>query len=313
MKATLQGLVLTTLVLARAASAQMQTEMTFGTPATNGSAASVPMDRYPSSLANGLLYLRGNGTRTTQIMASPTDIGRRWDERLRQGFLHVGPYTQANEPRNQVGTSTSDRMSYYLNLSSGDNIPGTMYMVFRPTSEWTTSHRRTLTGTGGTGWAYMRLWVPQSSSTLLFDYVRGVSNAASPKAKCQTSIAVTWDTNKWYFVATSWGYGAEPLLYLREMSPQGPEASPAATLGTLTTATGYQGTVPAGQNGMPFVRPLTIGAHYYDPGGNAGTIDGAAAHFAYVRLDTGLSTYVKIDEVFNSLGVPDESTVVSLR
>ncbi len=302
------GLALAAALLAPAAGAGIMTEMTFGTPATNGTGASVAFDLSPS-LATGLLHLRGDGTYVTEILAAPTGIGRRWDKRLQHGFLHVGAFTQVNEPRNRIGTSTDDRMSRYLGSPSGSDIPGTLHMVFRPAPEWTTSHRRTLTGTGSTGWVYMRLWVPQNSNTLTFDYVRKYA----PAAKCQVTVQKTWDTNTWYFVAISWAYNQEPLLYLREMSPLGPEASPAATLGTLTVAEGFQSTVPAGVNDMPFVRPLTIGAYYYDPGGNAGTVDGAAAHIAYFRLDNNLSTCEEIEEVFNGLFAPPKRTLMVLR
>lgn len=310
MKSIQRGVAVMALLSAAAAvqAQTMMTEMTFGTPATNGSSAFVSMDLYPT-LGTGLLYMRGTGARVTEILGLPTNIGRRWDERIRQGYLHVDAYTNVNDPRNQVGTSTSDRMMYYLNQSTGSDIPGTFYMVFRPTSSWTTGHRRTLTGTGGTGWTYMRLWVPQNSSTLTFDYVRVNATAA----KSQITVTPTWSSSTWYFVAISWQSGQEPLLYLREMSAQGPEASPVATLGTLTTASGFQSTVPSGSNNMPFVRPLAIGAYYYDPGGNAGTVDGAAAHIAYVRIDRGLSTYAQIEAVFNALGAPDDCTLISLR
>jgi hypothetical protein len=299
------------ITIATTASAQiMTTEMTFSTPAENGTDAEVEMDFYPER-ASGILKLYASGDQITEILDLPTKIGRRWDPRLQTGFLHVDAFTQYNEPRNRIGAGASnEQMALYFDKINDSNIPGTFYMIFRPTDGWTHANRRTLTGTGSTNWSYFRLWVHQNSDVLRFDYEKKQN---APASKCQITIDTTWSTNTWYFTAISWKPGEEPVLYLREMSVRGPDESPAGLRGVLTEDEGYDSVVSSGNNKMPFVRPLSIGAYYYDPGNNGGLVDGAAAHIAWFRLDHGLSSYEQIEDVFNSLGAPDDASLVIIK
>jgi hypothetical protein len=129
------------------------------------------------------------------------------------------------------------------------------------------------------------------------------SNNGSEKIVAQAAVkGVTWDKSKWYFVAASWQTGQAPVLYVRELSPDRPTASPAAVKGALTEGEGFQPTIPQGINGFPFVRPLAIGARFNDTGGAMGTYDGAGARIAYFRLDNTYSNAEKIDAIFASLG-----------
>ncbi|MGI5868899.1 MAG: hypothetical protein ACOX9C_05595 [Kiritimatiellia bacterium] len=314
MKAILKGLVPAAALLAATVSAQtMVTEMTFSTPATNGSSASVSMDLHPTNIASGLLVLKGDGTYLTEIREDETKIGRRWDPKLHSGFLHVG-YFAHTEIRNQVGTATSDRFGYCCGVSEqSSTIPGTLYMVVQPQSEWHLQNgRRTLFGTGHAGDGYIRLW--HQNKTLFYNYARKMDGT---NYICQLTMAPVWDTNKWYFVAASWQAGQTPVLYRREMSAEGTN-SPAATLGTMTTGgegttTVYESTPRLGKYGHPFLTPLGIGCHYYNPGNKAGTIDGGDVKIAWLRIDDDLSTVEQIEEVFNSLVAPEDATLITIR
>jgi hypothetical protein len=303
------GLALAAALLAPVAGAELTTEMTFATPATNGTGMRpVKMVIYPP-MAGGDLFLKGDGSHVTRINDLPTGISRRWDAKLHRGYLEIEGYANTAD-RDRIGAFTTNSCAHYLGVARASDIPGTCCLIFRPMTVWTTTTgRQALFGTGATTWATIKLHKAKNSTDLLFEFVR----AQAPAAKCRIAASMTWDTNKWYFVSASWQCEKAPLLYIREMSPRGPAESPPAVHGTIYNADGFQDTVPHGVNNMPFLRPLVIGAYYFDDGGQAGIIDGAGAHIAYFRLDNNLSTYEQIEEIFNGLFAPADLTLMVVR
>jgi hypothetical protein len=131
----------------------------------------------------------------------------------------------------------------------------------------------------------------------------GSTDSEGKRQTAQMKVSsINWDSSKWYFVAASWQTGQTPVLYVRELSSEGPAASPAAAKAELSKGDKFVEKIPEGHNDYPFVRPFAIGARWTDTGGAQGTFDGAGARIAWFRLDNVYSSDKDIATVFESLG-----------
>ncbi|HAU36789.1 MAG TPA: hypothetical protein DCX07_03615 [Phycisphaerales bacterium] len=123
----------------------------------------------------------------------------------------------------------------------------------------------------------------------------------------ESDVEQAWNPAKWYFVAASWQEESAPVLYVREMSAEGPAASPAAVKGEPVAAGGnVLAAVPAGSTG-PRYEPLVVGARWINAGVPQ-TQDGADARIAYARFDKGYVTIESMNKVFESLAASAAET-----
>lgn len=293
------------------ARAETVAEMNFATAADNGSGAIVTMTSFASK-ADGQVRLEGDGSVSTLIDAGSTGISDKWSDALTVGFLNVAPYPNYNN-LNMVGMTTLAPARDYLYSDAGDysgfgngqagTDGGTVYFVIQPQVNWNSDGRFGLFGCGAalslSDVSMIDLYC-RDGGTLYLDC--GSTPAGARIVAQATVSSVTWSTDSWYFVAASWRSGEPPVLYVRELSTDGPVASLEATLGTVTKTPGFQDVVPDAVNGFPFVRPFSIGARWTDTGGAMGSHDGAGAKIAYFRLDNTYSTTDDVDRVFQSLG-----------
>lgn len=304
------GILAAAMVCGATAHADTVAAMNFGTAADNAKpdTTTVKMDSFNKE-ADGEMKLQGNGSQVTKIDTGSTGISDKWDKALQAGYLEVAGYANYNK-LDQVGICTTQpaRAYFYGDIKGygdfGDGTDGrnggTIYIVFQPTANWAKS-RRGLFGSG----AHPNLSNSAGIGLYCRDgtlYMDCASNSDGDKETSRAKITgVKWDTSKWYFVAASWQIGQPPVLYLRELSADGPAASPAAINGTVMKSDKLSPTVPGGYRNFPFLRPMAIGARYVDNGGARGTFDGAGAKIAWFRLDNVYDQTSDIDTIFLGL------------
>ena len=320
---TLALLLTVTSALAGFNNTNMVAWWSFGTPATNGTFANpiVEMD-YHVPTASGLFQLVGtNAAMRTEIMMDRTNIGPGWVDHLQESYMYV-QLRADNTKRGYVGTKSvsvtgdkSYRLDNYLGGSGGFNA-GTVYMVVRPNSTWKSDTRRALFATGHTSAGRLELSIVRNTGILAF--LAGRTDSPN-QHRTQLNVPNEWSNTQWYFIAATWAPNQIPRIYVREMSPSGPEVSPpaidSATAGYFTEGSYYTNTVPAsGQYGFPAAvdRPFAIGSNGNDTGGGWDTDDGADACIAYFQLDKGYSSVDHIESVFMSLAIP-KYTQITIR
>lgn len=266
----------------------------FQTPAANGSKATVSFDKYKEG-ASGKLTLQGDGSKVTEIRNDATGFGKAWPEFLQKGFLRVAAYANTKDV-SQVGLlSSGEKKNLGAYLKKGKSkgyLSGTMHFVVKPTSDWNKG-RHALMGVGHSGSeGYMSLEL--KNGTLMLD-----CNNKGGDARAQCTLKQEWQKGQWYYIAASWEGGKPPVLYVQQLDPSDPKNSPKGNKGTVPVAERLNPVVPksGGRWGFPFCakkKPFSIGAKFYDPGANAGNIDGAGADIAYFCLE---NEYANADEL----------------
>ncbi len=237
-----------------------------------------------------------------------------------------------------LGFSGFGTGSYVGGADDGKPKGGTAYFVFQPGSTaWNTStQRRALFGvgynsdgatSGGNVSLYSIKTAAGSPAQLAFRVARGETAAAGHNtaidfngdgdnldfAAVETRLTVgTWDLTKWYFAAASWRTGEAPLLYFRELDGASTALQGALLplVNTQTTGTKdnlFLATIPTGIE--PNAQPIAIGSTWYDAGGGGNPAYGLGGKIAYGRIDNVFSTATDMNAVFQSLMVPEPTTM----
>ena len=281
---------------------------------------------YTGDALNGFTLYR-NGDYVSEITAGETGLGRHWQPFLRNGYLSVYNQMSTSE-RNKVGILTSGYACRLLNSSNVPKTAGTFYTLFRPRSNlsWMTSHRCTLWGAGHTGASTIRCWKDKNSDELLQDYT--VKTGTPGNEHYVVSIHPGeggWKSGTWYLVAASFPgvsgaeSNAQARFWMRELAPKGPRESPAPIIGVVRDGSGYVTYWPtATQNqgkdcAFGSKGKLGIGAYYYNPGSDPGLIDGLGGDICYFRAESEYLDYDDFNAFFESLGTPDDATLVLIR
>ncbi|HEY9247760.1 MAG TPA: hypothetical protein VIO38_01445 [Rariglobus sp.] len=236
----------------------------------------------------------------SSIAAESTGISAKWSDFLRSGFLRSGRGTGKDEfgLKTEAASAAANNANYldyftFSGLGSEERATGgTLYMVFRPDAAWSNPvKRRALFGTGHTFEGVVNLQINEQKELSL---TVGRVRPEATKDAVSATLAPTWEQGAWYFVGASWRQNAAPVLFVRKLSPEGAKASPAGLIGKAS------GVAPT-RTDSPKKDPLVIGASWINPGRNAGTVDGADADIAYVRLENTHATQEDMEKAFESL------------
>ena len=222
---------------------------------------------------------------TSTITTGPTGISTNWASFLQNGFMTANP---GNNQGVEADASAPDLFEHSV-------VEGSFCGVMSPNQDMTTFIFGVFGISGeGTDPGYV-------SSKISYGAWHSWAGHAPDRAN--TAVYNTpWDTEKWYFLALSWAPGENSVMYLREMDPGGPAASPAGLVGSVNA-----GTNPVGAY-IPADAPLLFGG-WIEPGGTRA--DGTRADWAWGQF---LNTAVAIEDMeakFESL-VPEPVTALLL-
>lgn len=284
----------------RGAFAETVAEWKFDSATEESGGSIVKLDKFREG-ASDESVLCENST----IVSAATGLGDKWNASLSTGYLETGSGGGFESSANKEGlvtkaNSTEKRNGAYTSYfgfnglgsgtwGDGSQKGGTVYLVLSPRASWRQGMRYGLMGSGHAGDGGVQLTITKSGELALIVGGRAIGEGTA-------KVTRDWAPDAWYFVAASWQANAEPILYVREMAPSGPAESPAPSLGSPGS--------PAPASGSFEGEPLVIGANWYDPGANPGTVYGAAAKIAYVRFDNIFSTSEEMEAVFKSLAAP---------
>ena len=268
-----------------------------------------------------------NGGYVSEIVTGATGLGRHWQPFLTNGYLSV--FNQmSTENRNKVGILTAGAACRLMLGSRVPDTKGTYYTLFRPRTDldWNFTHRNTLWGFGHTGYSTLRCWKDKNSDDLLLDYT--VKSGTPGNEHYVVAIDPGengWKNGVWYLVAASFpgvsgaDANAQARFWMRELDPRGTEFSPAPIVGVPRTGSDYVSYWPTAKqdNGKSCAFGsncrMGLGAYLYNPGDNAGLIDGLGGDICYFRAENQYLDYSDFNDFFLSLGRPPDSTVVLFR
>jgi|GEM_PF-752638 len=262
----------------------------------------------------------------TGYTAVPTGITDRWPDFLTKGYIEVGSGS-GEQSANRHGLLTEgDYRKYFGGNFLDSGAAGlTVYLVVQPGSDWTSGTRRGLFSVGD--------WVGKAASTgsirlmardgrLQFTVGKGEAGAGYDLTNdgdmedfvaAQSTVTQSWDPSKWYLIAASAQEGAAPVLFVREMAPEGPAGSPAAEIGVPTPADETLWESVPMEIRLKKEEPMALGATWVSFGNNPHTQDGADAKIAYARIDNTFSTPEEMERVFADLSRRDASGTATPR
>lgn len=237
----------------------------------------------------------------TMYKAGSTGISSNWAPYLQTGYFSQP--TGGNNPSPAGGLSTSSddsghRYTDYMGFNglgggtydsgpdAGKTKGGTLYMVIRPNASW--NDNKGSYGLFGSG--NETIVLSKESGDILQLKVAGVTTSISKPED-------GWKTDTFYFVAASWRNNADLILFAREMSDDGPLASPAGVTAPL---------VALGSANKPSSEPFWIGTRSTQAGTPRSRGGG---DFAYVRIDNVYSSVDDMNAVFNGMVVAEPATV----
>ena len=245
-----------------------------------------------------------------RVTTAPTDITPKWQPFLATGYLEAQPgggipstgiteinkyglFTQSSSDGSRKGSYAAYfGFSGFGNGTQPDGTTlngGTVYLILSPLDAFKKGARYGFVGSGHTGEGEIQLGIDKNGDITFRAGGKSVGNAGA-------RATIDWTPGTWYFIAASWRTQSEPVLYIRELSPSGPAASPEAILGTA------QGLSPEASS--PDSGPLVLGAQWFNPGNNPSTVYGAGSRIAYARFDNTYSTKEDIEATFKSLATP---------
>ena len=224
---------------------------------------------------------------TSTVNTGATGISTNWASFLQNGSM------SANAGNNEGVTPDASA----TDLFQHNDVEGSFCGVMQPHQDLTTFIFGVFgISTEGTDPGYV------SSKISYGPWHSWAGRAPGPANRANTAVYnVTWDVEKWYFMAASWAPGEDSVMYLREMAAGGPAASPAGLVGSVNPGTNALDAY------IPADAPLLFGG--WIQGGNFA--DGTRADWAWGQF---LNTAVTIEEMeakFDSL-VPEPMTVLLL-
>ena len=227
--------------------------------------------------------LHGN----TLVYTWATGISANWKEFLQNGWLDV-------PSGNGQGLATVDSCVDFLGSTT---VEGSFCMVYSPNDELTSGLFGYLgLGVSGQDPGYVSGRIVNGAPHL---YAGKYGNWPVEKNLSDAYIpGMTWDENKWYFVAGTWVPDGKNVLFVREMADGGPSASPAGEFGITEP-----NVVPIDSALDPNF-PVYLGGWYQynplDPPG--GFADGCNGRIAWFKLYNDRLSSTAIAAEFEALG-----------
>lgn len=248
-------------------------------------------------------------TGQTSYSTAETGLGDKWQPFLRAGYIDVGAgrdnagyglvTKNTAPPEDKKKNNSYARYLGFRGLGK-DGHGGTLYLVFSPKDSWTRKgSRQALFGTGvhpfqkyvDAGWVRL---AREEDGVFALTLGRGDGEKKLITQAKVTDDTMHWDLGKWYFIAASWQQGAAPVLYVREMSPEGSAASPSAAIGQVEGDTLIDTTEPS-------ATALAIGSFLGDHGNGEAAVDGAGGLIAYAALENAPATREEMEKKFQEL------------
>lgn len=225
---------------------------------------------------------------STLVVTLATGISANWEPFLQNGQLDV-------PPGNDQGLVTVDSC---VDFFGSTLLEGSFCMVYSPNNNLASSFLGYLgLGVSGQDPGYVSGKIIGGDPHL---YAGKFGNWPSEKNLSDVHIpTMTWDQNKWYFLAGTWVPGARNVLFVREMASDGPVASPPGVFGIHPDPN----VVPLDCQLDP-CSPVYLGGWYqYNPLNPPGVFaDGCNGRIAWCKIYNNRLSTTAIEAEFESLG-----------